>query len=485
MKYYLLPLLICFSSLLDSAETRPKKGETLIEFTSAEPESKGQQVQALAGTFTVREDRNQTDSRLLTLHYVRFPSTNPNPAAPIIYLAGGPGGSGIATAQNRRFGLFMALREVADVIALDQRGTGQSNDLPDCVSDQFVPQDRPIDDQAHIRLQQHALQSCLAQWQQQGVNLHAYNTPESVADLDDLRRHLGAEKISLWGISYGSHLALAAIKKIPEQLHQVIIASAEGLDQTIKYPARTDAYFERLQTYLNSNRSEPVDYLALMRGVHQQLQQQPLLMEWQNDDDQTIRHHFQARDMQQLAAAMISDPGRAQQVLQLYHALSVGIHAPLQNIVQRFMNPEEAIRFRPMSTAMDLASGISPARRADIEQQSQSALLGSYLNFSLHFTDQALKHQLDLGEAFRTNPVSDIPTLLIAGTLDGRTYIESQMEATSGLSKRQTIQVINGGHNLFKSSPLVIKNMLLFLQGQPLADPVIQTDPLGVQADQS
>jgi pimeloyl-ACP methyl ester carboxylesterase len=478
MKLILLTVLSCFSGLLYGTEPTPGAGEALIEFTSAEPQSAGQQVQALAGTFKVREHRQQADSRMLTLHYVRFPSTNPNPGPPIIYLAGGPGGSGIATARDRRFGLFMALREVADVIALDQRGTGQSNDLPDCDSDQYLPQDRPIDDQAYLSLQQQALEFCFAQWRQHGVNVQAYNTLESVSDLDDLRRHLGAEKISLWGISYGSHLALAAIRQMPEQLHQVIIASAEGLDQTIKYPARTDAYFKRLQTYLNSNRSEPVDYLDLMRGVHQQLRQQPLLLEWQNEAAQTVRYYVQARDMQQLAAAMISDPGRAQQVLQLYHALSMGIHAPLQNIVQRFMSPEQAIRFRPMSTAMDLASGISPSRRAVIAQQSQSAVLGSYLNFSLHFTDQALKHQLDLGEAFRSTPVSDVPTLLISGTLDGRTYIESQLEATSGLSNRQLITVINGGHNLFKSSPLVIKNMLLFMQNQAIADPVIHTDPL-------
>src|SRR3546814_9160153 len=50
----------------------------------------------------------------------------------LVYLAGGPGGSGISAAEGPRFELFMALREVADVIALDQRGTGASAVDPDC-----------------------------------------------------------------------------------------------------------------------------------------------------------------------------------------------------------------------------------------------------------------------------------------------------------------------------------------------------------------
>ncbi|MFC3192852.1 alpha/beta fold hydrolase [Marinicella sediminis] len=483
MKHIHLLFILLSVTLLAEYSAAAPDGETIITFTSGDSDSKGQQVSAYAGQFVVTENRSAESSRKIKLHYVRFPSTSQNPGPPIVYLAGGPGGSGISTAENRRYGLFMALREVADVIALDQRGTGQSNDLPHCESNQFLPQDQAIDDDAYIRLNQVALAECLTYWQQKGVDLKAYNTLESVNDLDDLRQHLGAEKISLWGISYGSHLALAAIKTRPQILHKVMIASAEGLAQTIKYPARTDAYFQRLNSYLNSHKEDPFDYLKLMRQVHQQLDQQPMRLEWQNDQQQTIRYHLQSRDMKQLASAMISDPGRAQQLLQLYHALQAGIHMPVQNIIQRYMSPEQPIGFHPMSTAMDLASGISPERLKIIEEQSQSSLLGGYLNFSLYFTKLAEQHHLDLDESFRSLPVSDIPTLLISGTLDGRTYIESQLEATDGLSNRQTIKVINGGHNLFKSSPLVIKNMLLFMQDQVITDPVINTNPLGFTPD--
>ncbi len=52
--------------------------------------------------------------------------------APAERLAGGPGGSGIAAAAGPRFALLQALRDVADVIVLDQRGTGKSNTAPPC-----------------------------------------------------------------------------------------------------------------------------------------------------------------------------------------------------------------------------------------------------------------------------------------------------------------------------------------------------------------
>src|SRR3546814_6599939 len=74
----------------------------------------GTVVEAERGKFDVPQHHAEPDGATFTLHFVRFPSTNPNPGSPIVYLAGGPGGSGISAAEGPRFELFMALREVAD-----------------------------------------------------------------------------------------------------------------------------------------------------------------------------------------------------------------------------------------------------------------------------------------------------------------------------------------------------------------------------------
>ena len=85
----------------------------------------GSTIDAELGAFEVPERRANPASRRITLRFVRFRSTAAKPGAPIVYLAGGPGASGIRTAAGPRFPLFMALRALGDVIALDQRGVGR------------------------------------------------------------------------------------------------------------------------------------------------------------------------------------------------------------------------------------------------------------------------------------------------------------------------------------------------------------------------
>ena len=117
-----------------------------------------------------------------------------------MYLAGGPGGSGIETAKHDRFPLFMAMREFGDVIAYDQRGTGSSNDLPNCTSSQHVSSTEAMTDADYFAAQQAAFAECLVFWEDAGIDVRGYTTPENAADLDDLRRHLNVDQIDLWGI---------------------------------------------------------------------------------------------------------------------------------------------------------------------------------------------------------------------------------------------------------------------------------------------
>ena len=63
---------------------------------------KHEQVNAEFGTLRVPENRSNPESNLIELAFVRFKSTAKNPGPPIVYLAGGPGGSGIFTAKGSR-----------------------------------------------------------------------------------------------------------------------------------------------------------------------------------------------------------------------------------------------------------------------------------------------------------------------------------------------------------------------------------------------
>jgi len=152
-------------------------------------------------------------------------------------------------------------------------------------------------------------------------------------------------------------------------------------------------------------------------------------------------------------------------LLALYAAADAGEYAPIAQILARFIEPEEPVSWRVMPLAMDLASGISDERLSLVEQQAKTSLLGDHLNFPMPHIRGALGG-LDLGEEFREGPISDVPTLLFTGTLDGRTYPEGQLEAVAGLKNQTSVTVVHAGHNLFMTSPEVTEVIQTFMRGE-------------------
>jgi hypothetical protein len=59
----------------------------------------GQKVEAELGRLVVPENRRDLQAGEIELAFVRFKSTAARPGPPVVYLAGGPGGSGIGTAR--------------------------------------------------------------------------------------------------------------------------------------------------------------------------------------------------------------------------------------------------------------------------------------------------------------------------------------------------------------------------------------------------
>lgn len=438
----------------------------------------GESVGAVSGAIMVPENRSNPDSRKIKLAYVRFPATGERAGPPIVYLAGGPGGSGIETAKGRRFPLFMAMREFGDVIALDQRGTGASADVPPCVSSIKAPDDRDVSDAEYAGLYRRSVEECERKWRADGVDAAGYTTNESAADIDALRAALGAEKVTLWGISYGTHLAMAAVKRMGPRIDRLVLASAEGLDQTVKLPARTDAYFARLQAAIDADPAAKAmfpDISALMRRVHAKLEAEPVKLEITTEAG-AAPFLLTRRDMQMMASAMIADPENAAMLLQLYLAADYGMYEPLAGVIARFVGVNEPISWDVMPLAMDVASGISGERLALVEAQAKTALLGDWLNFPMPHLRGVLGG-LDLGEEFREKPVSDIPALLFSGTLDGRTYPESQLEALAGMSNLTAVTVVNAGHNLYMTSPEVTEVIQAFMRGETVTKTEIVVPP--------
>lgn len=427
---------------------------------------RGAETDAERGFLEVPEDRGDPASRRIRLGYVRFPSTAARPGPPIVYLAGGPGGSGVAAAAGPRFPIFMALREVADVIAFDQRGVGLSNQIPPRPAPAGPPP--PLTRAALTRGLREEFRNAWEAWTAAGVAMRGYNTVESADDIDALRQHLGAETLDLWGISYGTHLGLSVLRRHGPRIGRVAFASLEGQDQTVKRPARLDAYLQRVDALLDAApeiRAAAPDLPALMRRVHARLEAEPAAVVIPSPGGPTPLQ-VGGFAVQLLAGSLVANPGTLALLPGLYLALDNGMSGVLERFLAAMPSPTGV---SGMPEAMDLASGISAARLRLVEAEVRDAVLGDALNFPMpHLL--GVVPGVDLGDDFRAPFEIATPALLVAGTLDGRTPLEEQAEVAAQFRHAAQVTVENAGHNVFEAHPDIQDLMVRFFRGEAVGD---------------
>jgi len=430
-------------------------------FTLAGPD--GSSVAGQLTTLMVPESRARPESRMIPLRYVRLPSITKTPGYPVVYLAGGPGGSAVRNGQGARFGFFNRLREVGEVILLEQRGAGLSNTLPPC-DVQLFDSDRPLDRDNFTEAYRHELTRCIAFWRAKGVAVEGYNTLESAADLETLRAALGVTKLNLVGLSYGTHLGMAAMKR-GNAIHRAVFAGLEGVDQTVKLPATGDAFFARVAAAVDADPAASAAYpdlVAMMRRVHQRLADQPVPIDVKLNDGSPTRIRLGLFPIQLLTGSLyIPDPTRIGRLPALYAEMDAGNFQPAGETIVRAIQSEFG-SMDGMPQLMDLASGVSEKRLRLTQRQARTALLGDSQNFpmpQIRDIDPGLILPDDFRKPFRTA----VPTLLIMATMDGRTPIESQEELLPVFRNASRLTVINGGHNIFEQSEEVQRAIVHFL----------------------
>ena len=432
----------------------------------------GQEVDAERGYFEVPEDRRILGSRRIRIGYVRFASTAKNPGPPIIYLAGGPGGSGVRTAMGPRFPIFMALREVADVIALDQRGVGLSSSIPDRATTTPYPAMTHAGVTAWYREE---MQKAWIDWSRAGIAMIGYNTEQNADDIEDLRRHLGVDKVNLWGISYGTHLALSVLKRHPNSIDRVALASLEGQDQTIKRPAHIDMFLDRVDHLMGTDpavRAAIPNMPALMRRVHERLEADPATVTFAGESG-PVDVKVGGFGVQLLASALVANPPQLSMLPGIYLKLDAGQADSLASIIPP---PHRYFGISGMPEAMDMASGVSPARLALIEKEAKTAVLGDAFNLPMPHLIGAIPG-VDLGEDFRQPIRIETPALLVAGSLDGRTPLEEQAEVIAQFQNKSQILVENAGHNVFEAHPEVQTQLVKFFSEEAINDAKLTLPP--------
>ena len=461
-----VPGMAFLSSAARAQAAQPQAGP--FRYTSGD----GQEVDAERGFFEVSEDRRIPGSRRIRLGYVRFASTAKNPGPPIVYLAGGPGGSGVRNAMGPRFPIFMALREVADVIAFDQRGTGLSASIPDRAATTPYPAMTHAGVTAWYREE---MQKAWIDWSRAGIAMTGYNTEQNADDIEDLRRHLGVEKVNLWGISYGTHLALSVLKQHPNSIGRVALASLEGQDQTIKRPAHIDMFLDRVDHLMGADpavRAAIPNMPALMRRVHERLEADPATLTFAGENG-PVDVRMGGFGVQLLASALVANPPQLSMLPKIYLALDAGKTDVLTPL---FPPPHRYFNLSGMPEAMDLASGVSSARLALIEKEAKTAVLGDAFNLPMPHLLGAIPG-VDLGDDFRQPIRIETPALLVAGSLDGRTPLEEQAEVIAQFQNKAQVLVENAGHNVFEAHPEVQTLLVKFFGEHAVQDTQLTLPP--------
>ncbi len=438
--------------------------------------SNGTKIDAEKSEIRVPENRAKPGSRSIALRFVRFRSTAKEPGNPIVYLAGGPGGSGIDAAKGSRFPLFQALREFGDVIAFDQRGTGASEPDLRCKDTYQVPPGEPLDRVKSGALMAAAARECAQRLRASGVDLAGYNTRESAADLEDLRKALGARKLDLWGISYGTHLAVAALRYHPGTVDRVILAGIEGPDDTYKLPSDQQSLVEEIARLAAKDGTHP-DLVASISRLLKELEARPKSISLTHPlNGQAATFVLGPFDLQSVLSGMLFGPEVFSLMPDFVSRLEKGDWTALALAAA----PTRMGTGIPgMSIAMDCASGISPARRELIRDEAQRTLLGDAINAPFPEVCEGFGMP-DLGDAFRSPLRSDARALLISGTLDGRTRPRQADELRRTLPNAEHLVLEGAGHSdpLFLSSPKILEAMKSFLRGEPLRERYLTASPV-------
>jgi pimeloyl-ACP methyl ester carboxylesterase len=413
--------------------------------------------------------------RTVSLPIVRFRAASARHGAPVIYLSGGSG-AGTSAARGPRFAMFQALREAGDVIVFDLRGAGRSQPRIACPGDEPLPVDQPLDYRALSGLLRRNAERCAASLRAGGIDLGGFNLRETVEDIEAIRLALGAEKVSLVGISTGSEIGLEYVRRHGDHVEHAVLAGVQGPDQTVDLPSDQEAVLREVAAIGRVQQPAAPDFLATLRTVIATLRAHPATVrvrDRRGGDSVTVR--LGELDAQLLASAMLGDRRQVALLPVLFGAAAAGDYGRLASVKVEAARGGINSAFEALQ---DCQTGVAPGRRRARAREARTALLGwGTLDFPEHCAGWGVA---TLDASWRAPVRSPASVLLISGTLDGRTSVRNADEALRGLPNGSHLVIARASHgdDLFLSSPRIVPTIVGFLRGERPATLRLEADPL-------
>lgn len=482
----LIPIIVVLTMTLGLVQAQDMEPLGFEEWECPVPQVEG----ITCGYMSVLEDRNDPDGNIVELAVAIVSPTGADPSPiPVIYLEGGPGGSAL-------FGLDALLDhpvlEDHTVIAFDQRGTGFSSPSLNCYElEEF---DEEGDE---------ALVACRDRLAEE-IDLQMYNSTASAADVYELAIALGYDQVDLWGVSYGTKLALTVMRDYPEVVRSAVLDSVYALE-TDDLIVQTDAFLGSLDHLFAQCAEDDIcgeAYPALEDDFYfvlDDLNAEPVVLE--GDDDsvevsatsllevlfQTL-YDTAAIPFLPYAINLMANAESLDDYDEAYRIIA-NEELPVQSEgagsdIEPFAESDEVQAYVEEFGGIDDSEGMAYSVDCQEEYQlsdvdaalelaaSAPAPINEYLIGSIRGNLQAC----DIW-GVATAPViegervlSDIPTLLVAGAFDPITPISSAESALEGLSNGQLVAFMSGGHGLtFEQAAIGVCTTQLMLDF--LADP--------------
>jgi pimeloyl-ACP methyl ester carboxylesterase len=456
--------------------------DTLLSFHPAT-------IQALDGTtrpaemgrLWVPETHARPDGKKINFAFLRLKSRSASTGPPIVFLPGGPGYPGTFLARTPEYlRLFERLSEHSDVIVIDQRGAGLSEPSLQCATRGSLPPEA-FESEARVASALGAMvRSCVRMMRRDGYAIEAYNTAESVEDLEDLRRALGVDRLRLLAGSYGTELALETIRRHGDRIESAALAGIRGPDMTWRFPSTRDLQLHRLSMLVAADpkwaRTLP-DLEGSVRRLIERLRWKPLWVAITDaKTDQAIRVRVGPVAIQAVVGSDVNEPDWAPMLPAMMASLAAGDSTLFVRRVEDLFNGTGS-GVSIMQIATDCASGASPDRRARVASEARTAILGNVKNVFVNPAFCELAGTPELDASYRTPVASKVRALFLTGSMDAITPPDQAEEVRSRFPNGTLLVVENGWHEVLPASDVqsVVSD---FFDGKDVQPRKIRLEPL-------
>ena len=191
------------------------------------------------GTLVVPEDRANPRSRLIALPVIRILARSSHPLAPIFHLNGGPGTTNMTFPQASR------LAAQHDVVMVGYRGVDGSSVLNCPEVTAALENSADYLGKASLSAYSQAFASCAKRLERSGVNLAGYTLAEQADDIEAARVALGYQRIDLLSESAGTRLAMIYAWRYPNSVDRSVMMGVNPPGNFLFSGAEIDQGIER------------------------------------------------------------------------------------------------------------------------------------------------------------------------------------------------------------------------------------------------